>query len=288
MFTRLKYYRQLIRFNRPIGTFLLMWPMLMALWVAGQGQPSLKNSFIFIVGCFLMRSAGCAINDFADRKVDGLVARTQDRPLARGLIHPLEALGVFLACVILSFLLVCQTNSLTLKWSVLALILAAVYPFTKRFSYYPQFVLGAAFASAIPMAFAAQMNSVPSFAALLYGATLLWAVAYDTQYAMVDREDDLKAQIKSTAIIWGKWDRVAILMAYLGMLILLVFFGICVHLSWTYYLSLGLAWIMILYQDHLIKTRDPTICFKAFLNNHWIGMILFLGILINYCLDKPY
>lgn len=282
MLTRLKYYSQLIRLNRPIGTFLLMWPMLIALWVAGQGHPSLKNSFIFIMGCFLMRSAGCAINDFADRKVDGLVKRTQDRPLAKGLIHPLEALGVFLMCVILSFFLVCQTNILTLKWSVLALLLAAVYPFVKRFSHYPQFVLGAAFASAIPMAFAAQMNTVPYFAALLYGATFLWAVAYDTQYAMVDRDDDLKAQIKSTAIVWGKWDRVCILMTYLGMLILLVLFGWYAHLSWVYYLSLGLVGILIVYQNNLIKARHPSSCFKAFLNNNWIGMILFLGILINY------
>ena len=281
MFTRLKYYSQLIRFNKPIGTLLLMWPMLMALWVAGGGQPSLKTSFIFIAGCFLMRSAGCAINDFADRKVDSLVARTQDRPLAKGLIRPIEAVSIFLGCVLVSFILVCQTNTLTLEWSVLALLLAIIYPFMKRFSYYPQFVLGAAFASAIPMAFAAQMNAVPVYAVLLYGATLLWAVAYDTQYAMVDREDDLKAQIKSTAIAWGKWDRFCILMAYFFMLILLFFFGRYAQLSGIYYLSLGIVLVGVLYQHYLIKTRHPAACFKAFLNNNWIGMILFLGVFFS-------
>lgn len=285
MWSRLKYYGELIRFNKPIGTLLLMWPMLMALWVAGLGHPSFKNVLIFILGCFFMRSAGCAINDFADRKVDNKVSRTQNRPLARGVILPIEAVGVFAICVTLSFLLVLQTNLLTLEWSVLALILAFIYPFMKRFTYYPQFVLGAAYACAIPMAFATQRNEVPLFSALLYGATLLWAVAYDTQYAMVDREDDLKANIKSTAIAWGKADRMCIFIAYVLMLILLGFFGYYAKLSGVYYLSLGLAFIYILYQQTIIYTQNPTACFKAFLNNNNIGILLFLGVLFNYVLS---
>jgi 4-hydroxybenzoate polyprenyltransferase len=281
MWIRLKYYSQLIRFDKPIGTLLLMWPMLMALWVAGTGHPSLKNIFIFMAGCFLMRSAGCAINDFADRKVDGLVERTKGRPLAQGLISPLEAVMVFIICAFFSLLLVLQTNTLTLKWSVLALSLAFIYPFMKRVSYYPQCVLGAAFASAIPMAFAAQMNKVPAFVGLLYAATLFWVLAYDTQYAMVDRIDDLKANIKSTAIAWGNRDRTGILIAYLGMIILLALFGFYANLSWPFYASLGVVLGAVFYQHHLIQSRQPADCFKAFLNNNAIGFILFLGVFFS-------
>lgn len=282
---RLKHYSQLIRLDKPIGTLLLMWPMLIALWVAGQGMPSFKNIFIFMSGCFLMRSAGCAINDFADRKIDGLVSRTQNRPLARGVIQPIEAIGVFLGCVILAFCLVWQTNWLTLQWSILAVVLAFVYPFVKRFSYYPQFVLGAAYACAVPMAFAAQMNSVPAFASLLYIATLLWAVAYDTQYAMVDREDDLKANVKSTAILFGTWDRVLIFIAHILMLIFLVFFGYYAHLGFVYYSSIGLALGLVIYQQKLIYHRSVQDCFKAFLNNNKMGMILFVGVCFSYLLS---
>lgn len=279
---RLKHYSQLIRLDKPIGTLLLMWPMLMALWVAGHGAPSFKNIFIFIAGCFLMRSAGCAINDFADRKIDGLVVRTQNRPLAQGVITPLEAIGVFLGCAFLAFLLVWQTNWLTLQWSVLALILAFAYPFIKRYSYYPQFVLGAAFACAVPMAFAAQMNAVPPMAGLLYVATLFWAVAYDTEYAMVDREDDLKINVKSTAILFGTWDRAFIFMAHLIMLFLLVLFGYYAHLGFIYYVSIVLALGLVLYQQKLIYQRNAQDCFKAFLNNNKIGLILFLGVFFSY------
>ncbi len=279
---RLKHYSQLIRLDKPIGTLLLMWPMLIALWVAGKGEPSVKNIFIFITGCFLMRSAGCAINDFADRNIDGLVARTQNRPLARGLITPIEAIGVFLVCIIFAFLLVWQTNWLTLQWSVLAVILAFVYPFMKRYSYYPQFVLGAAFACAVPMAFAAQMNAVPPIAGLLYAATLLWAVAYDTEYAMVDRDDDLKINVKSTAILFGTWDRAFIFMAHITMLALLVFFGYYAQLGFIYYVSIALALGLVLYQQKLIYERKAQDCFKAFLNNNKIGIILFLGVFFSY------
>jgi len=280
---RLKYYSQLLRLNKPIGTLLLMWPTLIALWVAGAGAPSLKNIFIFMSGCLIMRSAGCAINDFADRKLDPLVSRTKNRPLATGSIYPVEAVLLFLVLIMVAFILVWNTNGLTLQCSVLALILTFVFPFLNRFSYYPQLVLGAAYACGVPMAFAAQLNEVPPvLTGLLYVATLLWALAYDTQYAMVDREDDLKANIKSTAIWFGQWDRAGVLIAHLMMLSLLICFGYYAQLNALYYISILLALGLVIYQQKLIFDRQPSDCFKAFLNNNSIGMVLFLGVLLSY------
>ena len=279
---RLVVYGRLIRFHRPIGTLLLLWPALWALWIAGDGQPDWPVVVIFILGVFLMRSAGCAINDFADRKIDGKVARTLDRPLAQGLISPLEALAVFAVLVLLAFGLVLMLNWQTIMMSVVALVLAAVYPFMKRYTHLPQVVLGMAFGWAVPMAFTALQGSVPHYVWILFVATVFWALIYDTEYAMVDREDDIKIGVKSTAILFGEYDRVMIGILQIAMLGLMVLVGVKAQLGFIYYLGLIGAGLSALYQQYLLRDREPAKCFKAFLENNTFGMAIFVGIFLDY------
>ncbi|OOZ37356.1 4-hydroxybenzoate polyprenyltransferase [Solemya velesiana gill symbiont] len=282
MVERLKRYGALIRFDRPIGTLLLMWPALWALWLAGKGSPSWDVVVIFALGTFLMRSAGCAINDYADRHIDGHVKRTSNRPIATGLVSPREALAVFAFLSLAAFGLVLLLNWQTVVLSFVALALAAIYPFMKRYTHLPQLVLGMAFAWAVPMAYMALTENVPPNAWLLYIAAVIWALVYDTQYAMVDREDDLKIGVKSTAILFGEYDIVMILLLQLSMLGLMVLIGVKEELSLFYYLGLAAATLLAVYQQILIRKREPAGCFKAFLNNNYFGMVIFAGLLAHY------
>lgn len=276
-------YIALTRLNRPVGIYLLLAPTLWALWIAGQGHPSIKLIIIFTLGVVLMRSAGCVINDVADRHVDPFVARTQNRPIAAGRISPLSAIIFFIALCYFAFVLVFFfTNKLTLLLSLGAVALTIAYPFMKRFTYLPQVVLGAAFAWSIPMAFAAQTNALPNQAWLLYIANVLWTVAYDTQYAMVDREDDLKIGVKSTAILFGDLDVFIISLLQLLFLISLLLIGHQLHRGFFYLLGVGIAALLFIYQYRLIRHRDPTNCLNAFLNNQWVGASIFVGLLLDY------
>jgi len=277
---------QLIRFDKPIGTLLLLWPTLWALWIAAGGVPDFYLLVIFVLGTFLTRSAGCIINDFADRHVDGAVARTNARPLVTGAVSEREALVLFAALMLLAFVLVLFTNRLTVLLSLGAVVLASSYPFMKRFTNLPQIVLGAAFSWGIPMAFAAQGNSLPPALWLLYLGNLLWTVAYDTKYAMVDREDDLKAGIKSTAILFGKHDRAIIALLQTGCLLCLYLAGQSFGLGLYYNASLAVAALLFAYHHYLIRQRNPEACFKAFLHNNWVGMAIFAGVLSDYLLHN--
>lgn len=283
---RVKAYISLMRLDRPIGIYLVLWPTLWALWLAAGGVPRLDVLFIFIAGVVLMRSAGCVINDFADRKVDGHVARTQHRPLVSGQVRKGDALFLFFILVAIAFLLVLLTNKLTIMLSLGGLVLAAIYPFMKRYTQLPQVVLGAAFAWSIPMAFAAQTGELKAPLWVLYTAVVLWTVAYDTFYAMVDREDDLKIGVKSTAILFGEMDRFMT-----GCLQFLTIFALALTgerfgLGRYYQVSLLLAGCLFLYQQWLIKDRIPARCFQAFLNNNWVGMTIFLGIVADYAMKS--
>jgi 4-hydroxybenzoate polyprenyltransferase len=279
---KLRLYAELIRFDKPIGVYLLLWPTLWALAIAGEGAPDLWILLVFVVGVFLMRSAGCAINDYADRDIDRHVARTKDRPLPSGRISEKEALLVFIVLGLLAFLLVLSLNQFTIWLSIGGLLLAASYPFMKRLHYLPQVHLGAAFGWAVPMAFAAQTGSLPKQAWLLYVATLVWTVAYDTMYSMVDREDDLKIGIKSTAILFGEYDR-AIIGLFQGLFILTLWLtGRELGFSAIYFYALGLAILFLAYEQFLIVYRVPENCFRAFLHNHWVGAIVFFGIMGHY------
>lgn len=275
-------YAQLMRLDKPIGSLLLLWPTLWALWFANQGLPSAHLLAVFIGGVLLMRAAGCVINDFADRKIDPRVTRTKSRPLASGKVTSTEALILFALLCAAAFLLVLTTNRLTIYLSLLALALAVIYPFSKRFFALPQLFLGAAFSMAIPMAFAASLDAVPLLAWLLFTANLLWTVAYDTEYAITDREDDLKINIKSTAIFFGSAD-VAMTMALAAMFLLAMLFAAAAfEQAGFYYLALALAAVLFIYQYWLIKKRDPQQCFKAFLNNNYVGMLIFVGVSAQY------
>ncbi|MBK1701104.1 4-hydroxybenzoate octaprenyltransferase [Thiococcus pfennigii] len=281
---RLSAYARLTRINRPIGIFLLMWPALWALWLAGAGQPPWGVVVIFLGGGVLMRSAGCAINDFADRDFDAHVARTRARPLAVGDVTPREALAVFVVLSLLAFGLVLMLNWQTIAMSVVALLLAAIYPFMKRFTHMPQLFLGAAFGWAIPMAFTAITGSVPGFAWLLFATALIWALIYDTQYAMVDREDDLKIGVKSTAILFGRHDLAVIAVLQVAMLLLLVVIGVWAGLGAAYFGGVAVAGGLFAYQQYLTRRREPAACFKAFLNNNYFGMAIFIGLVLDYAL----
>jgi len=281
---RLILYARLVRLDRPIGIFLLMWPALWALWIAGEGQPPWRIVLIFVAGVVLMRSAGCAINDFVDRNFDGRVARTRNRPLAAGLIGPGEALGVFLVLSLAAFGLVLLLDGWTIALSVVALGLAVVYPFMKRHTHVPQLFLGAAFGWAVPMAFTAITGSVPWPAWLLFGATLVWALVYDTQYAIVDREDDLKVGIKSTAVLFGRYDRLLIGLLQLLLLGLLAAVGYLTERGLWYGVGLGVAAILVAHHQYLIRDREPAACFRAFLANNYLGMAVFLGLVADYAL----
>ena len=273
---------QLTRMDKPIGIYLLLWPTLWALWVAAKGVPSLGNLLIFVLGVVLTRAAGCVINDFADRKVDGHVKRTEQRPMARGKISSKAALVFFALLMGVSFLLVLCTNAPTIWLSFGALALAATYPFMKRYTYYPQVVLGAAFSWGIPMAFTAETGSLPAAAWLLYIANLLWTVAYDTYYAMTDREDDLKIGVKSTAILFGDADRVIILSLQGLALGCLLLAGSHFELGGWFHLGLLAAAGCFVWEFWYTRDRDPQRCFKAFLHNHWAGLAIFVGVVLNY------
>lgn len=277
------HYGRLIRIERPIGSYLLLWPTLWALWIASEGMPDLKLLVIFVLGVFIMRSAGCAVNDIADRNIDAHVERTRDRPLAAGSITLREALAVFSLLVLLAFVLVLQLNLLTILFSVAAAILAASYPFMKRYHSLPQAYLGLAFSSAIPMAFTAVTNQLPPPGAwLLFAANLLWTTAYDTMYGMCDREDDLKLGMKSTAILFGDYDKLWVGVLQLGTLLLLSIVGQLNDLGLWFWLSLLVASGFFVYQQYLIRDRDRLLSFRAFLNNNWVGLTIFIGIFLDY------
>jgi len=275
-------YARLARLDKPIGIFLVLWPTLWALWLAAKGLPSLDVLFIFIAGAVLMRSAGCVINDFADRKIDGDVARTKERPLVTGKITARQALVFFVVLCLISLVLVLQTNSLTVYLSFGALVLASAYPFMKRYTYLPQVVLGAAFAWSVPMAYAAQTNELPSIIWLIYTATVLWTVAYDTMYAMVDRDDDIKIGVKSTAILFGQADRAIIACLQVMVILILCMIGDQSKLGQFYFLSIVVAATLFVYQQHLIRLRYRDECFQAFLNNNWVGLVIFVGLVLDF------
>ena len=276
---------QLTRMDKPIGIYLLLWPTLWALWIAAKGVPSLSNLLIFVFGVILTRAGGCVINDFADRKVDGHVKRTEQRPLVSGKISGKEALVFFALLMGISFLLVLCTNAPTIWLSFGGLALAASYPFMKRYTYYPQVVLGAAFSWGMPMAFTAQTDSLPAAAWLLYIANLLWTVAYDTYYAMTDRDDDLKIGVKSTAILFGDADRVIILGLQGLSLGCLLLAGVQFDLGGWFHLGLLVAAGCYLWEFWYTRNREPQRCFQAFLHNHWAGLAIFVGIVLNYALN---
>lgn len=279
---RLIQYGYLCRLHKPIGIYLLLWPTLWAVFIAGDGRPDLLVLFVFIAGVVLMRSAGCAINDFADRDIDPQVRRTRERPIATGAVTPREALIVFTVLCLLAFALVLLMNRLTIYLSVIGALLAALYPFAKRHTYMPQVVLGAAFGWAVPMAFAAQTGEVPVVAWLLFVATVLWATAYDTMYAMVDREDDLKIGVKSTAILFGEADVPIIAFLQTLMLLALLLAGQRLQLSLWYFGGIAIAGAFMIYQIILIRRREPEKCFRAFLNNFYVGAAVFIGLLAHY------
>jgi len=282
--TRLSLYFKLIRLDKPIGILLLLWPTLSALWIASDGQPSWQHLLIFCLGTALMRSAGCAINDYADRDFDKHVQRTAERPLTSGKIQSWEALVVALLLALLSFSLILPLNTLTKQLSVIAVIVAGSYPYFKRFFAIPQAYLGIAFGFGIPMAFAAVTNSVPMQAWWLLLANVFWAIAYDTEYAMVDREDDLKIGIKTSAITFGKWDVMAIMLSYLISLSLILACGLQLGLGWSFVLGIVVAGLIAIYHYSLIKARDRAKCFAAFRHNNWLGAAVFAGIVIDYLL----
>ncbi|MEC6883270.1 4-hydroxybenzoate octaprenyltransferase [Photobacterium piscicola] len=279
--TKARAFWQLARFDRPIGSLLLLWPTLWALFLAGDGFPKLDVLVVFVLGVVFMRAAGCVINDFADRNVDGYVKRTANRPMPSGKVSEREALGLFILLVLVSFLLVLTMNNLTIMLSVVAVILAAAYPFMKRYTHLPQLVLGAAFGWSIPMAYAAQSGALPAVAWLLFAANILWTIAYDTLYAMVDRDDDLKVGIKSTAILFGRFDKLIVGLLQLATIMLLIAIGGILQLNQGYYWALLLASALFVYQQMLIQGRQREQCFKAFLNNNYVGMVIFIGISLS-------
>ena len=279
---RLPDFLRLMRVDKPIGTLLLLWPTLWALWFAAGGVPDIKNLLIFVPGVILMRAAGCVINDFADRKVDGHVERTQNRPIPSGTVTAKEALLLFTLLCLAAFGLVLLTNPFTIKLAFVGVALAACYPFMKRYTHLPQLVLGAAFAWSIPMAFTAQTNQLPTELWALYAAVILWTVAYDTFYAMVDRDDDLKIGIKSTAILFGDMDIPITATLQILVLVALAMTGMNFGRGLWFFLSLLAAGLLFLYQQCLIRHRDRDKCFKAFLNNHYVGTVIFIGLALDY------
>lgn len=280
--SRLDAYERLMRLDKPIGILLLLWPTLWALWMSSRGSPNWIIVWIFLLGTVLMRSAGCVMNDYADRRFDPHVERTRARPLATGEVSGKEALLLAAVLSLLAFTLVLMLNSLTIVLSVVALFLAATYPLTKRFFSIPQAYLGIAFGFGIPMAFAAHNNVVPPIAWWLLLANIFWAIAYDTEYAMVDREDDVRIGIRSSALFFGKHDLAAIMGCYAAMLAILAYVGIRLHLHWPYFVGLLVAAGLAGYHYTLIRTRERAACFKAFLHNNWVGAAIFAGLLLSY------
>lgn len=277
-------YLRLVRLDKPIGSLLLLWPTLCALWIASDGRPAWDLLVIFVLGTLLMRSAGCAINDFADRDFDRHVKRTAERPLTSGKLKPVEAIWVAGTLAFLSFLLVLSLNRLTIGLSVIALVLAATYPLFKRFFALPQAYLGIAFGFGIPMAFAAVQNNVPLIAWFLLLANIFWALAYDTEYAMVDRDDDLKIGICTSAITFGCYDVLAVMGCYFVMLIIVLSAGMVAGLGKWFVIGWSLAVLCAVYHYRLIRNRDRQGCFLAFRHNNWLGAFIFLGIVLDYAL----
>lgn len=281
---RLTLYERLMRLDKPIGILLLLWPTLWALWLSSGGHPDWSIVWIFVLGTVLMRSAGCVMNDYADRNFDPHVERTKNRPLAAGLVSGKEALAVAGVLTLLAFVLILPLNRLTLQYSFAALFLAASYPFTKRFFAIPQAYLGVAFGFGIPMAFAAQTGTVPALAWLLLAANVFWAVAYDTEYALVDRDDDLKIGIKTSAITFGRYDVAAVMACYAATLGILGWIGHTLQFRWPYFAGLTVAAGIAAYHYTLIRGRDRAQCFKAFLHNNWFGAAVFGGLVVDYWL----
>ena len=279
---KLKPYFELMRLDKPVGIYLLLWPTLWALWVAAKGIPDFSVLIIFTLGVIFMRSAGCVINDYADRNVDGHVARTQARPLVTGAVTSKQALILFFSLLAASFVLVLFTNTLTIQLSFGGAVLAAIYPFMKRHTHLPQIFLGAAFSWAIPMAFAAQADELPKYIWLIYIANLSWTVAYDTMYAMVDRDDDIKIGVKSTAILFADADKVMIGILQAIAIFCLFLLGSELALNAFYYLGLTVAIGLMAYQQWLIRARDKAGCFAGFINSHWIGVAVWLGLVLAY------
>lgn len=280
--TKLLAFHRLMRTDKPIGALLLLWPTLWALWVATPGVPPLWILLVFVAGVWLMRAAGCVVNDYADRKFDGHVKRTANRPLPSGAVTENEARGLFIILVLLAFALVLTLNLMTILLSVAALGLAWIYPFMKRYTHLPQVVLGAAFGWSIPMAFAAVSESVPLSCWIMFFANILWAVAYDTEYAMVDRDDDVKIGIKSTAILFGRHDKLIIGILQVLVMAMMAAVGWLNGLGWIYYATVLVAGALFAYQQVLIAGRERDACFKAFLNNNYVGLVLFLGLAVSY------
>ena len=281
---RIDAYERLIRLDKPIGALLLLWPTLWAVWIASHGHPQIPVVLIFVVGTFLMRSAGCAINDWADRKFDGQVARTRDRPLAAGEIAPGEALVLAAVLAAAAFCFVLFLNRYAILLSVVALAIACSYPFAKRVFPLPQLCLGIAFGFGIPMAFAAIINALPWECWVLFAASVCYGFAYDTEYAMVDRDDDVKVGIRSSAITLGRYDVAAVMASYALMLALLAWIGVGLHFRWPFYVALAAAAAMMLYHYTLIRARSREGCFRAFRHNNWVGLVIFAGIAIAIAL----
>jgi 4-hydroxybenzoate polyprenyltransferase len=279
---RINAYERLVRLDKPIGTLLLLWPTLWGLWIASRGHPLLSEVLIFFTGTVLMRSAGCAMNDWADRNFDGGVARTRDRPLAAGEIAPREALIVGAVLAALAFCLVLFLNRLAILLSFAGLAIAVGYPFMKRFFLLPQLGLGIAFSFGIPMAFAAVVNALPRECWALFAASVCYGFAYDTEYAMVDRDDDLKIGIRTSAITLGRFDVAAVMASYAAMVALLAWVGQELHLRWPYFAGLGAAALMMVYHFTLIRHRTRDGCFRAFRHNNWVGAAIFAGIVVAY------
>lgn len=275
-------YVQLVRLDKPVGILLLLWPTLIALWIAAEGWPDPAVLFVFVTGVILMRSAGCAINDYADRHVDKKVQRTKHRPLTSGKISEKETLLVFASLSLTAFILVLFMNELTIWMSFIGILLAASYPFMKRYHYLPQVHLGAAFGWSAPMAYTAQANEITAVTWLIFLATILWATAYDTMYAMVDYDDDIKIGVKSTAILFGNQDKLIIGIIQILLILNLILIGNRAELSGFYYLGVTAASVFAAYQQYLIKDRKRELCFQAFLNNNWFGLVLFAGVFLDY------
>ena len=282
MVDRLKIYAQLMRLDKPIGILLLLWPMLWGLWFAAKGMPGAHILVIFVLGTVLMRSAGCVINDFADRKIDPHVERTKNRPMAAGKIGSKEAVLLAAGLSLCAFLLILPLNQLTILLSVPALFLAGTYPFTKRFFAMPQAYLGIAFSFGIPMAFAAQTDSLPPLIWILMLANLFWVIAYDTAYAIVDKPDDLKIGIKTSAITMGRFDVMGVMLCHGMFIVIMLAIGQLQAMGMAYHAGLMIAVGLIIYQYTLIRNRDRALCFKAFLHNNWVGMVVFVGIALDF------
>ncbi len=280
--TQLRNYAKLMRFDKPVGIWLLLWPTLWALWLAGEGRPDQGLFVVFVLGVVVMRAAGCVLNDFADRKIDPYVERTRTRPIPSGAVTPMEALTLFAALALIAIGLASMLNDLARLLAVVGGVLTVAYPFVKRYLSIPQFVLGAAFGWAVPMAFAAQTGQIPELAWLVFGTAMIWAVIYDTFYAMVDREDDKKIGVKSTAILFGEVDLFVIAGLQLLMLVALLLVGYRAELGFWYYLSVAAAAILMAWHQWLARDRQPAGCFAAFLNNHLIGLSVFIGIVLHY------